>query len=84
MFAMMYFLLGFVSGSYTAQEYDLPRFKPILHLLYFKLKEYFERFEKATIIPNKETKEINEVFTRRYAVSESEEENTEEINLKKD
>lgn len=81
---MMYFLVGFVSGSYTAQEYDLPRFKPILHLLYFKLKEYFEKFEKVSDVSAKEKKEINEVFTRRYAVSESEEENTEEKNLKED
>lgn len=81
---MMYFLVGFVSGSYTAQEYDLPRFKPILHLLYFKLKEYFEKFEKVSGVSGKEKKEINEVFTRRYAVSESEEENTEEKNLKED
>lgn len=81
---MIYFFLGFVFGTYTAQEYDLPRFKPILHLLYFKLKEYFKKFEKATTIPCKEKKDINEVFTRNYDVTESEEENTEEIILKED
>lgn len=74
---MLYFLVGFVSGVYSGQEYDLPKFKPILSLIYFKIKEYFDKLEKVKL--EKSNQEINEVFTRKYA--ENEDEN---INLKED
>jgi len=74
---MLYFLIGFVSGVYSGQEYDLPKFKPILSLLYFKIKEYFDKLEKVN--KQKSQKEIIEEFTQTYA--ESEDKN---INLKED
>ena len=73
---MLYFLIGFVSGVYSGQEYDLPKFKPILSLLYFKIKEYFDKLEKVN--KQKSQREIIEEFTQTY--TESEDKN---INLKK-
>jgi len=82
---MIYFFCGFVTGVYGGQEYDLPKFKPILSLLYFKIKEYFEKFEKLSKTSSNTKEEINEVFTRRYAVSDGESEGKgEQINLKED
>lgn len=79
MLSMLYFFVGFVSGVYGGQEYDLPKFKPILSLIYFKIKEYFDKLEKVNKQKSQKEinekflhKEINEVFTQKYAVTDSE------------
>ena len=67
MFPSIYFFFGFVSGVYTGQEFNLPKFKPILHLIYYKLKQYFEKLELPTKFTENEEEMVSHIKPKEYS-----------------
>ena len=71
MFGMIYFIIGFISGICTAQEYDLPKMKPFIRALFLHLKHKIDTYS-LNIHTNKRVnplrsvtdEELNEVFLK--------------------